>query len=107
MEDQHLKNFQQNRRLFIKTLAGIGIGVVANQFLKVSHAAADTCSKVSPKNPMVDALAYVDKSATKGQNCANCVQFQGKPKDKTGKCPIFQGCEVTASGWCKSWAKKA
>ena len=96
-----------NRRVFLKTLAGLGISIFASQVFKVNKAVADTCDKAVPKNQMVGVLGYVPKSATKGQSCSNCIQFQGKPKDKLAKCNILQGCEVASVGWCKSWSKKS
>jgi hypothetical protein len=102
-----MENQNSERRLFLKTLAGIGITVFAGSILKTSQAIAETCDKAVPKNPMVSMLGYVPKSTTKNQSCANCIQFQGTAKDKTGKCPIFQGCEVASGAWCKSWSKKA
>ena len=41
-----------------------------------------------------------------GQQCANCVLFQGKPGDTAGPCSLFAGKQVAATGWCSAYAKK-
>jgi hypothetical protein len=41
------------------------------------------------------------------QNCSTCQLFQGKGKDSLGGCPIFPGKQVSATGWCSAWVKKA
>ena len=42
-----------------------------------------------------------------GQQCGNCMLFQGKAGDKAGVCPLFAGKQVSASGWCSAYNKKA
>jgi hypothetical protein len=69
------------------------------------------------KDPQAVALGYVADAKrvdvkkfpkfVAGQNCANCVLFQGKVTDKAGGCPLFAGKQVAAAGWCSAWAKKA
>ena len=62
---------------------------------------------LDPNDPTAKALGYVAASATPGQKCSGCAQFQGKAADATGGCTIFAGKTVSAGGWCKSWSKKA
>ena len=72
---------------------------------------------VDEKDATAQALGYkhdatkVDKAKYQnyqaGQTCANCQQFQGKPKDEWGGCAIFPGKQVNAKGWCSAWVKKA
>lgn len=96
------------RRTFLMTLAvsGAGIGTLAR---------AQTM--VDEKDPQAAALGYVADAAkvdakkypkyAAGQNCANCVLYQGKATDAAGGCPLFAGKQVAGKGWCSAWAKKA
>jgi hypothetical protein len=42
-----------------------------------------------------------------GQQCSNCVLYQGKPTDAAAACGIFPGKQVAGKGWCTAYAKKA
>ncbi|MFK8014122.1 MAG: high-potential iron-sulfur protein [Gammaproteobacteria bacterium] len=42
-----------------------------------------------------------------GQNCGNCLQYQGKDGAASGLCAIFPGKQVAGSGWCQVWVKGA
>ena len=87
-----------DRRSFLRTSGLIGIAAASTFFGRSLKAFAETCDKIKPTPQMVTMLGYVTASKTKGQNCLNCVQFQGDKKSTTGKCPIFQGCEVSSKG---------
>jgi anaerobic selenocysteine-containing dehydrogenase len=41
-----------------------------------------------------------------GQNCGNCLQYQGKEAAE-GMCAIFPGKLVKKAGWCQVWVKGA
>ena len=41
-----------------------------------------------------------------GQNCANCLLFQGTASDPWAVCGAVGGKQVNAKGWCVAWAKK-
>jgi len=43
----------------------------------------------------------------RGEACANCQLYQGKPGDAWGPCPIFSGKDVNAKGWCSAYVKKS
>ena len=96
------------RRVFLMTLAATGAA-----FSSTARAQA----ALDEKDPQALALGYVadaGKTDAKkfpnyaaGQNCANCVLYQGKAGDAAGNCPLFAGKPVTAKGWCSAWAKKA
>jgi hypothetical protein len=76
------------------------------------------------KPPMVDekdaqaiALGYVAdatkadtarfKNYVAGNQCSNCMFYQGQAGESAGPCTVFGGKGVAAKGWCTSWAKKA
>ena len=41
-----------------------------------------------------------------GQQCSNCVLFQGGD-DEWGPCPLFAGKQVKATGWCNAYAPRS
>ena len=43
----------------------------------------------------------------RGQQCANCKLYVGKPTDAQAPCSIFGGKLVAGKGWCVAWVKKA
>ncbi len=103
------------RRDFLRVgslaIASIAIAATAG---RVARAAAP---RVDEKDPVAQSLGYkhdatmVDKvkfpKYKDGQLCRNCTLYQGKPTDPWAPCPIFQGKEVSAKGWCSAYVKKA
>ena len=95
------------RRTFLVTLAASSAAL---------SSAAHAQAKLDEKDAQALALGYVaeaTKTDTKkypkyaaGQNCANCVLYQGKAADAAGLCPLFAGKQVASKGWCSAWAKK-
>ena len=95
------------RRTFLVTLAASSAAL---------GSAAHAQAKLDEKDAQALALGYVaeaTKADTKkypkyaaGQNCANCVLYQGKAADAAGLCPLFAGKQVAGKGWCSAWAKK-
>ena len=87
------------------------LGLTAN-----AGAAAADLPPLDPKAPAAVTLGFVDDVSAvdgaanptyaPGQKCANCEQFQGKPKDARGGCVLFSGKSVPAAGWCKVWRQK-
>lgn len=108
MTDQTLSR----RRLLKRALASLAaVPAAALIAPRVSMAEA-----VSEADPNAKSLAYLN-DATKvnpklhtnykpGQNCANCIQYTGKPGAVDGGCPIFGTKTVKAAGWCKVWMLK-
>ena len=96
------------RRSFLITLAASGAALSST---------AQAQAKIDEKDPQAAALGYVadaTKTDTKkfpkyaaGQNCTNCVLYQGKAADAWGGCPLFGTKQVAGKGWCSAWAKKA
>ena len=107
-------NNERRHLLKIGTLAAAAATIVS---YARSPAAQGTPQRLDEKDPQAQALGYmhdatkVDKAKFKnyqpGQTCANCQQYQGKPKDEWGGCTIFAGKQVNAKGWCSAWVKKA
>jgi hypothetical protein len=79
-------------------------------------AAAKKLPVLTPSDPAAKALGYVDDATKvdakanplfkKGQDCANCLQWDEKTAMPQGKCKIFPGKLVKARGWCKVYVKK-
>lgn len=71
----------------------------------------------SSADPTAQALGYVSDAGkvdkTKypnhgaGQACSSCALYQGAAGADAGPCPLFAGKQVSAKGWCSSYAKKA
>lgn len=96
------------RRMFLMTLAAscatLATGVQAQAMVDEKDAQAVALGYVADAK-RVDVKKQPKFAA--GQNCANCVLYQGKPTDKAGGCPLFAGKQVAGAGWCNAWAKKA
>ena len=42
-----------------------------------------------------------------GQDCSNCMHYQGKAGEAYGPCALFPGLDVDAKGWCAGYAVKS
>lgn len=95
------------RRIFLMTLSAgattFGLEALAQ-------------TQLDEKDPQALSLGYVT-DATKadakkfpkyaaGQDCSNCVLYQGKQADTSGGCPLFGARQVAGKGWCSAWVKK-
>lgn len=100
---------KQNRRSFLKAvLLGAG-ALLVSPVIGLQKAFADLAKA---DDPLVKALGYVadakdakdrkDKKAA----CVNC-QFFADAKAKQGKCQLIASGDVMATGWCRSYSKKA
>lgn len=95
----------------MKTLVVSAAAAVMAPVLKITSVFADP---VSPNDPMVKALGYVEDAKKvdpkvrkdKKANCSNCQFYQGEEKSKMGKCQLFPTGEVAAAGWCRSYSVK-
>ena len=109
------------RRNFLK--AGSLAVVSLSTLLRTAGAAAQAkkdAKKGAPRLPESDpqamALGYkedakkVDKAKfanyKPGQECDDCVQFEGKEGDAWAPCKIFQGKAVAGKGWCAAYQPK-
>jgi hypothetical protein len=41
-----------------------------------------------------------------GQQCGNCVLYQGTPATPAARCPLFVGHRVAVEGWCSAYARR-
>jgi hypothetical protein len=121
-----------NRRNFV-TLSAIGLAVVPLVSLLAGkdaeargsggvNGASKEIAKLPEDDKQAIALGYradanlVDGTKFKrgeGQTCQNCQLYSGSPGDEWGPCAIFsyridpilhKNYEVSANGWCRSWA---
>ena len=96
------------RRVFLMTVAATGAALATG---------AQAQALVDEKDAQAAALGYVADAKrvdvkkfpkfAAGQNCTNCMLYQGKVTDKAGGCPLFAGKQVAGPGWCSAWVKKA
>jgi hypothetical protein len=98
-----------SRRQFISLIpvASLGVSTLARS--------ADA-APVDPADPAAQQLGFTTDAAkadkTKfpkyaaGQECGNCVLYQGAAGSASGPCPIFQNKIVPAKGWCSAYVKK-
>ncbi len=93
-----------SRRRFM-ALGGAGLAAVPLSSILTS-AVADELPMVDPESPQAAALQYEVASSKEGQNCANCVLYQGEAEAAGGACGIFPGSQVGKEAWCAAWAAK-
>ncbi|MGE0311915.1 MAG: high-potential iron-sulfur protein [Lautropia sp.] len=104
----------RNRRVFVLQLAGAALAVGS---VRTATAQSGAAPMVDPKDPLAASLGYVEDASKvdagkfpqhkPDQSCAHCQLYTGKAGDKSGPCGIFAGKQVSASGWCVSFVKKA
>lgn len=104
-----------NRRAVLKSaLAGLA---ALPALAAVERAAAQGAPpRLDEKDAAAVALGYVHDATKvdparnptykKGQNCANCLQIQGKDGEAWRGCNLFPGKQVAAAGWCRVWVQK-
>ena len=81
-----------------------------------SHAQAKALPHLAESDATASALGYREDSkkvdAKKyanhkpGQDCDDCIQFEGKKGEAFGPCKIFPGKAVSAKGWCSAFQPK-
>ena len=101
-------NHFASRRLLL-----ISLGLTATATFVSRQGRAAEPQKLDPKDPAAAALGYVEDAAkvdgkkypayVKDQNCANCLQLQGKPGNDYRPCSLFPGKLVAVAGWCSGW----
>jgi hypothetical protein len=93
-----------SRREIVK--CGLIAGAAAPAFGLLANSTFAANAMLDPADPQAKGLAYITKSTTAGQTCANCAQYKGAAGAATGPCAIFPGKDVASGGYCKAWAKK-
>lgn len=93
-----------SRRRFI-ALGGVGLATVPLSSMLNSAVAAEL-PMVDPESAQAAALQYAAVSVKDGQNCANCVLYQGDADAAGGACALFPGTQVGKDAWCAAWAAK-
>jgi hypothetical protein len=101
-----------SRRTFITTVVAACTALLTTRLTS----AAAQAPLLQEADPQAIALGYKSDSSkadkakfpryAAGQMCANCTLYQGKRSDPTALCPLFQGRQVAAKGWCSAWSKK-
>lgn len=88
------------RRIWLKIAAGTAVAAPLALLGGQGHAATNAASR--------GALKYQDKP-NGDQKCATCLQFvPGKNPSDKGGCKIIPGdTEISPTGYCVAWAKKA
>ena len=99
-----------DRRRFMLQLGLGSTAILAGRVMADNNMVLETDPQASALGFRQDATK-VDKSKfpkyAAGEQCGNCVLFQGKMGDTIGPCALFSGKQVSANGWCNAWIKKA
>lgn len=101
------------RHLMMKVLATGALLPALNGLAKGSQ--VEALKPLDTKDSAASALGFVTDSASastnpvykKGQHCASCLHYLGKPSDATGGCDIYAGRSVPANGWCIVWSQRS
>jgi len=94
------------RRQFVTFVGASSVAIPVASLVGSRLAHADDLPLVDEASDAAKNWEYVATSATEGQNCAGCALYQGEADAESGPCPLFQGGQVTAAGWCKAYAPK-
>ncbi|MDP5071964.1 MAG: high-potential iron-sulfur protein [Congregibacter sp.] len=72
--------------------------------------ATDAVARLDENGPQAAGLGYRHDATTvenarykAGQQCSNCVLYQGGDNE-WGGCPLFTGTQVKATGWCSAYS---
>jgi high potential iron-sulfur protein len=104
------------RRDFLKLGSIAVISLAALSRAARAPAQGKALAHLPESDPQAAALGY-RHDATKvdgkrfanykpGQDCDDCLQFEGKKGDAWGGCKIFPGKAVNAKGWCSAFQPK-
>lgn len=110
-EENNMANYENpSRRQFVhKLLLGVALAPIAAARFSSSHAADVDLPLLSTTDPAAQKVKYTEdaskeKSALKGNQCANCALYEGAYGSAKGPCQLFPGKHVKAAGWCSAWA---
>ncbi|MBT5031701.1 MAG: high-potential iron sulfur protein 2 [Proteobacteria bacterium] len=97
-----------DRRKFLSVVGAGALAVPISTLMKDGVAFAQEAPMVSIDDPTAQALQYIEVSAVDGAYCKDCVLYTdlSKVEEAAGPCALFPGKNVTADGWCISYAKR-
>ena len=98
-----MKNLSRRKFIALGT-AGLATVPVASM---LNTAIADDTPMVDPESAQAKGLQYEVASSKEGQNCANCILYQGDAEAAGGACALFPGSQVGKEAWCAAWSPKA
>ncbi len=105
------KHANSDRRRFLKLFGGATAAIAFLGALP-RRAYAALPHLTQGNNATAKALHYVEDNTKAvaphkaGQNCANCMHYQGKSGETYGPCTLFPGFDVHSKGWCAGYAVK-
>lgn len=98
------------RRIFLATIPATALALGLGKANAAPTALAETDPTAVGLGYKADARKVDTKkypAYARGQQCANCKLYAGKPTDPAAPCSIFAGKLVKGKGWCVAWVKKA
>ena len=97
-----------DRRKFLGAIGAGALAVPLSTLMKDGVAfAQEDLPMLTTDDPTAVALQYVEVSTVEGAFCKDCVLWTDVTKvDEPGPCALFPGKNVTADGWCISYAKR-
>lgn len=100
-----------DRRHFLKLIGG-ATAIVAFLGTLPRRALAALPHLTQANSATAKALNYMDDNTKApaphkpGQDCSNCMHYQGKAGETYGPCVLFPGFDVHSKGWCAGYAVK-
>ena len=91
------------RRLFLQQL-GSGALALSLGAAATTHPALADDSRLDPESDSARALGYLETAPNSSKRCSTCQLFKGAASASWGRCGIFPGKRVKATGWCSAWS---
>lgn len=101
-----------SRRRFLKLAGGAAAAVALLSAVPRRVMAALPHLSIT-NDATAKALNYVEDNTKAvaphkaGQECSNCMHYQGKAGATYGPCTLFPGFDVHNKGWCQGYAAKS
>lgn len=101
-------NNPTTRRTLLQKMA-VGAALLPLLDRAIGRALAAELPLLAVDSAEARAVKYVENAsqagtAAPGNNCENCMLYQGAIGSTQGPCSLFPGKQVKAAGWCSSWA---
>jgi len=94
------------RRKLLGATATAVVSIPLLGLVSRSAGAADA-PRLDPNDAQAKALSYTEQSPKADSMCANCQLYSGAADADWGPCAIFPGKQVSHTGWCSAWVKRA